>query len=201
MGIGRRQSKQVSSSGNLVGTSRIEIQLRHEIGEFFETKHDKKSRVFLSESGGRYEVDIILPKEKIVIEYDSFRYHQGVEQIQSDLRKNMLLENNGYTVIRVRVRPLKLLGSDDVEVSSQEELQKITTIVLRRIEQVLERRNRELPIGLRRKIEEYSAEGLLLAASAADSKIDELCQASGLDQNSGANPFLQVGVKPLNAES
>jgi hypothetical protein len=56
--------------GSLPGTSKQEIALRCELGEFFNTGHDKRDRAVWVD-GKRYDTDIVLPDIGIIVEYDS----------------------------------------------------------------------------------------------------------------------------------
>ena len=49
-----------------------------------------------------WEVDILLPEDKIAIEYDGRLYHSSKESRQREERKNNDLANGGYQVIRIK---------------------------------------------------------------------------------------------------
>src|ERR1035437_2818310 len=180
-GRARRMQRPFYNSTGLHGTSQIEIQLRHEVGEFFKTEHDKKLRVFLSGNGYRYDADIVLPDEKIVIEYDSFRYHGSPEKEAVDRRKNKILEKAGYSVIRARQHPLQKLGSNDVVFPNRAKLHAVAVTVLERIKDVLRERREEVTQSTSRKIEKYSREGVALASRQADMEIDKIRQSNSPD--------------------
>src|ERR1035437_7220421 len=166
-------------SGGLPGTSQIEIQLRHEVGAFFRTEHDKQSRVFVSDDGRRYEADIILPEERIAIEYDSYKYHQGNVRLKADRLKSTILESNGYVVIRVRERPLEAVGPNDVEVPSNVTSHKVAIIVMRRIGEIMERQGIPMSTRQERRVKMYCQDGVLVANGEADARIDEIRRARG----------------------
>ena len=53
---------------------------------------------------GVWETDILIPKLKIVIEYDGSFWHKN--KMERDRRKNAYLKNLGYKVYRIREKPL-----------------------------------------------------------------------------------------------
>lgn len=115
------------------GTSRIEVQLRCEIGEFFDVVHEANERALILD-GYRYNVDILLPNERIAVKYDSSIYHQDAED--RDTRKTIALADAGWTVIRVRQYPLKAIGPEDVLVASHATVHSMAADVLLRIGQI-----------------------------------------------------------------
>ena len=73
---------------------------------------------------GRQEIDVFLPRYNIGIEYDGGHYHRNIER---DLRKNRLCEENGVILIRVRADCLPRLDNCitiDVDESSKDGLNK-----------------------------------------------------------------------------
>ena len=69
----------------------------------------------LREHQKTYDIDIIINNERIIVEFDSFRYHEKNEE--RDRRKTRELVELGWRVIRVREIPLTRLCEDDVTVS------------------------------------------------------------------------------------
>ena len=88
----------------LTPRSREEVYLLFELKQFFnidENNHKiKLKRV--------EDVDIKLANEKVVIEYDGAYWHK--DKAERDKAKTKALEKAGWTVIRVREKPLKVLS-------------------------------------------------------------------------------------------
>ena len=61
-----------------------------------------------------FDVDIICRDQKLIIEYDGSFYHKGGESLLRDIKKTSLIEESGWTVIRVREKPLPKIGENDV---------------------------------------------------------------------------------------
>jgi very-short-patch-repair endonuclease len=55
---------------------------------------------------GRYEVDSLWPKQRLVVEVDSFRFHSPRARFERDRARDAELAAAGYTVIRVTWRQL-----------------------------------------------------------------------------------------------
>lgn len=68
------------------------------------------------------EIDILLPDFKIGIEYDGAYWHAHKEE--QDKNKNLALEKLGYSIIRVREKPLKSLGEKCVLHTKAKDLSK-----------------------------------------------------------------------------
>jgi len=93
----------------LVHRSMMEVRIEFEVSAFFKVSADHKVEV----AGGRVErVDIVLPDERVVVEYDGARYHQG--RSREDHEKSERLRSAGWTVIRIREAPLRPLAATDV---------------------------------------------------------------------------------------
>jgi very-short-patch-repair endonuclease len=54
----------------------------------------------------RYEVDFLWPDHKLVVEFDSFRFHSPRARFERDRERDAVLAAAGYTVIRVTWRQL-----------------------------------------------------------------------------------------------
>ena len=61
-----------------------------------------------------FDVDIICRDQKLIIEYDGSFYHNDGESLLRDIRKTSLIEKCGWTVIRVREKPLPKISDNDV---------------------------------------------------------------------------------------
>lgn len=56
---------------------------------------------------GRYEVDFLWREHKLVVEIDSFLYHQGSVAFQEDHTRDLALRRSGYTVLRFAEKQLE----------------------------------------------------------------------------------------------
>ena len=98
----------------LPNKSKEEIYLLFELKHFFEID-PLNSKV---KSSKLYDVDVKIPKLKLIVEYDGSYWHK--DRISSDIEKTEALKSDNWIVIRARERPLKLLSKKyDVSVNSQ----------------------------------------------------------------------------------
>jgi very-short-patch-repair endonuclease len=56
---------------------------------------------------GKWEPDFLWPAERVIVELDSWKFHQHRRAFERDRRKDMALRDAGYTVIRITGRQLK----------------------------------------------------------------------------------------------
>jgi very-short-patch-repair endonuclease len=56
---------------------------------------------------GRWEVDFVWPEHRVIVEFDSYRFHGHRAAFERDRRKDMELRDAGYVVIRVTWRQLE----------------------------------------------------------------------------------------------
>jgi len=110
-----------------------------------------------------WDVDVLLKKERIAVEYDGSYWHR--EKQEQDLAKTKALEAAGLTVIRVRRAPLKALGPNDIVVSEQSGPKEITNALLLRINEL--RRNAV------EGLENYLSESELRARARAEEMLRE----------------------------
>jgi len=80
------------------------------------------------------DVDIKLPDEKIVIEYDGAYWHK--DKAIKDISKTVSLKKAGWSVIRVREHPLDILDSKFNVHSKSGEYKSTTNVVLKKIEEL-----------------------------------------------------------------
>lgn len=64
-----------------------------------------------------YEVDVFLKHSEVCIEFDGLKWHE--KRNIKDKQKNKELNNLGFTIIRLRQKPLPLIGSLDISVNSE----------------------------------------------------------------------------------
>jgi len=91
-------------------SSRGEIRLLAELQQFFDGVVSRKKI-----AGA--EADIVIGELNLIIEYDGSYFH--ADKNQKDLNKNIVFNNNGFSIIRVREKPLKKIGHLDVIVDDQ----------------------------------------------------------------------------------
>lgn len=89
----------------LKNKSKEEIYLLFELKKFFkidpnDNKINLKDKI--------YDVDIKIPDHKIVVEYDGSYWHK--DKVDKDKFKTQRLQKEGWIVIRVREKPLKILS-------------------------------------------------------------------------------------------
>lgn len=97
------------SKGN--GVSKIELRIYAELKTLFDSvEHGVK--IF-----GK-EWDIILPRNKIAIEFDGHHWHKGRETF--DHNKTDFITNKGFLVIRIRQAPLNRITQNDILVGQRE---------------------------------------------------------------------------------
>lgn len=91
-------------------TSAPEIRLFTELLWLFNDDEIEQKEVRWRSRVVKKEIDIYIPSINLCIEHDGSYFHAG----KNDESKNLLLEENGYTVLRVREEPLKPIRSHDV---------------------------------------------------------------------------------------
>jgi len=55
---------------------------------------------------GRYEVDLLWPRQRLVVEVDGFAYHSSRTAFERDRRRDAELQAWGYRVLRITWRRL-----------------------------------------------------------------------------------------------
>ncbi|MDA9637108.1 zinc-ribbon domain-containing protein [bacterium] len=114
----------------LTPRSREEIYLLYELKLFFNIdENDHKIKL-----DKVVDVDIKIPSEKIVIEYDGSYWHKDKAEV--DKVKTSKLKKDGWTVLRVREKPLRILNSKynvhsksrDYKNTSNKVLQKLSNL-------------------------------------------------------------------------
>ena len=152
----------------LVHTSKVEIYLRCELSSVF-PDIDPRNTIKID----KWRVDVMIPSEKLVLEYDGGWRHDSQKSYARDMRKTEELKIKGWTVIRIREMPLGRIQSHDLLVDvtfpGDDKIKILTGNVLRHIEKVL---GKDIP-----GVDEYIARrGLAkreLARDIANEIIDE----------------------------
>lgn len=118
--------------------SEIELQIAHELLAVIDFDIEQQEPLSHKKAGRRNpKCDIVVPQHKLVVEFDSWKWHSGVnrlgiERLELDRQKSRLLRGEGWTVIRIRERPLELTHKHDVSIGTAK-LKSICDDVIRRI--------------------------------------------------------------------
>lgn len=104
-------SKCPECSAQLNGISRLEIKLSCELSKFLKVDLEQKIIRIDKEN---FFVDIIVPSEKLVVEYDGSYWHR--DKKERDIYKTEQLEKAGWTVIRVREEPLEFINANCIAI-------------------------------------------------------------------------------------
>ncbi|ULP49235.1 zinc-ribbon domain-containing protein [Mycolicibacter virginiensis] len=113
--INNRRKARGCPKCTLWGTSVEEIRMRHELlaaGVPIDPNHE----VIHEASGRVLQCDMVCSTWNVVIEFDGNRFHKLPDSFEKDGRKTRLLEEQGWTVIRVR-EDLPAIGQHDVVVA------------------------------------------------------------------------------------
>lgn len=113
---------------SLAHESRIEVQLWHELAELLPLA---ARRTPVAIPGARLTPDILIPAARVCIEYDGARWHAGRDANDAD--RNARLEAHGWRVVRLRCKPLELLGQYDLSVSPKASAKALTNALLRHL--------------------------------------------------------------------
>ena len=121
------------------GRSGVEIYLACELKAVF---HDIDPRD--TPRVASHNVDIKIPSEKLVLEYDGHHWHKSRDSHDRDAGKTEILKARGWTVIRIRERPLERIQPHDLLLTFKpnNEVKRLADEVLRHIEKVL---NKNIP--------------------------------------------------------
>lgn len=118
--------------------SEIELQIAHELQAVVDFDIEQQEPLSRKQ-GGRAspKCDIVIPSLRLVVEFDSWKWHSGVnrrgiQRFKLDSEKSHLLRSEGWEVIRIRERPLELTHKHDVPVATPK-LKGICDAVIRRM--------------------------------------------------------------------
>jgi hypothetical protein len=84
----------------------------------------------------RWDVDILIPQENLVIEFDGEHWH--APKVELDRTKSQSIRDEGWTLIRIREYPLEALHDHDVVVPTRN-AKPTADLALLKIEEVLGR--------------------------------------------------------------
>ncbi|MDA7886512.1 hypothetical protein N9B10_06470 [Pirellulales bacterium] len=117
--------------------SEIEIQIAHELSAVVDVDMEKHS--ISGSNGKKYDCDIVITSLDLIVEFDSFKWHHGVnrygdQRFIKDQQKANMLRKSGWQVIRIREKPLEKTHKHDVCVSRP--LKKICDTTIERMLQI-----------------------------------------------------------------
>ncbi len=138
------------------GASITEVVISNEVSQFVEV--DNSIRSIRLNDGKVKRIDIAIPSLKLLIEYDGAHWHRGL--LEKDKLDNEKLKTAGWTVLRVRERPLKTISNIDILVNPKDSLFKKTSAVI----------NQLIAFNMLRlspRISEYLNRGILSEASSS----------------------------------
>jgi len=96
------------------------------------SESDDQNIAKLKIEGWKGYYDAMIPSMKLLVEYDGSFYHQGREKI--DIQKNNVGIKNGYSVVRIRQKPLQKISEYDILVPEKFDLEIYIHIVLDHLE-------------------------------------------------------------------
>ena len=118
--------------------SEIELVIAHELQSVvdFEIDHPK-----VETANARHACDIVVPSLRLIVEFDSWKWHHGVnnrgmDRFVLDQSKATDLRQAGWKVIRIREKPLLPTHEHDVLVSGSRGTKALVDDVVRKIQVV-----------------------------------------------------------------
>ena len=90
-------------------SSRAEMRIYSELEYIFD-----KSISHRKQFGNRIEADIVIQPIKLALEYDGSYFHKRIRRIKHDNIKNEYFDKHKINLLRVRQKPLKKIGKNDV---------------------------------------------------------------------------------------
>jgi len=109
-------------------TSRLEIRLYAELKTMFDDASWRKNSLGT-------EVDLLFPSQRIGIEIDGSYWHAN--KVEQDRKKNKILEEHGYTLVRLRGKGLPLIGQHDVVFDETQSAAKAIRTVLSKLHELV----------------------------------------------------------------
>ena len=93
--------------------SKVEIYLACELAIFFDDIDPTQTHAIRTPQGEILNVDILIPSENMVIEYDALYWHKV--RLEQDINKTSALKAAGWNVLRIREEPLPLIQPTDLQ--------------------------------------------------------------------------------------
>lgn len=112
--------------------SKVEERLRHELASVLPEINLAERKIAIPGERAK-NVDLCAPALHLVIEFDGNFWHGTKESEARDSAKTQMLENAGWTVVRIREHPLGLISSKDVAVPVKLGTVKLTVAVLKHL--------------------------------------------------------------------
>ncbi|WP_156042480.1 zinc-ribbon domain-containing protein [Rhodococcus sp. UNC363MFTsu5.1] len=117
------------------GTSATQIRLTYELiaaGVPIDPEHPK-----IPVNGRRpVSADIVIPSLLTIVEYDGSHHHASESGLVQDRRQSGALMEAGWTVLRVRPKPLELLDEYSIRVKNSPAVKEIAIAVLCRLDEL-----------------------------------------------------------------
>ncbi len=166
---------------DLTPRSKMEIYLAHEMSYFFEIDVDDCYVHSLSETRPLL-VDIKIPNQKLIIEYDGAYWHKGKQRKLRDLEKTKQLTQIGWIVIRIRLDEQEKIWDDDIlmEAEDHKDAKSVANNLILKLV--------ELGYLQQSDYDSYQARDSLINEDKAEAYIQQLLNAK-VDQNSQLNLF------------
>ena len=98
--------------------SKVEERLRHELASALPEINLTERKIAIP-GERKQDVDLHAPALRLVIEFDGNYYHSREGSEARDRAKTQLLQNAGWTVVRIREHPLDLISSTDLRVPAK----------------------------------------------------------------------------------
>lgn len=112
--------------------SKVEERLRHELASVLPAIDLTVRRISVPDAMAK-NVDMCAPTLRLVVEFDGNYWHGTKESETRDRAKTQMLENAGWTVVRIREHPLGLIGPKDVQVQTKLGTFKLTVAALKHL--------------------------------------------------------------------
>ncbi|HZW87238.1 MAG TPA: hypothetical protein VFF41_07250 [Gallionella sp.] len=144
--------------------SKAEERLRHELASLL-PEIDLTKRSISIPGEKKQDVDVYAPGLHLVIEFDGNYWHSRKGSEARDRAKTQLMQNAGWTVVRIREYPLDLISSTDVQVPTKLSTFKLAVAVLKHLS--------DLGYVAQDVVTRYEARGQIVSGHSASSAIRE----------------------------
>lgn len=112
--------------------SKVEERLRHELASALPEINLTERKIAIP-GERKLDVDVYAPTLRLVIEFDGNHWHGTKKSEARDRAKTQLLQNAGWTVVRIREHPLDLISSTDMKVPTKLGTIKLAVAVLKHL--------------------------------------------------------------------
>ncbi len=111
--IGHRSKGSGCARCSIPHRSKVEIYLACELAAFFDDIDPAQTHAIRTPQGETLKVDILIPSENMVIEYDALYWHKV--RLEQDTNKTSALKAAGWNVLRIRESHLPLIQPTDLQ--------------------------------------------------------------------------------------